>query len=177
MGWDGPGMGWDGPGCARMPLLPTQEREHGPGKTSDGRDAMCPIRAVLSQPVFLLHYSLPGCERSKRRKTRSPNLRKRQEGAQKLLLFRLFFRLFFGSRPREVREQVVKHLMIYLRNEPPQLEIPGDLHTPRAESLPCTHPRINPLFGRSLAPPAMYRPVGHTQTHLFSGFLSFPFTC
>lgn len=57
--------------------------------------------------------------------------------------------IFSGSRPQEVREQVVKHLKIYLRNVPPQLEIQGYLHTHRREMLPCTLLQINPLLGKS----------------------------
>lgn len=58
--------------------------------------------------------------------------------------------VFSGLCPQEVREQVVKHLQIYLRNVPPQLEIEGYLHTRGGALLPCTLLQINPLFGRSL---------------------------
>lgn len=160
---DGPGMGRDAPaahaGEGTRPwkhLLSQRCHLLRPGSAAPARSA------ALLFPAWLRNGA-------KGRKTRRLNLWKRQEGAQQGLA------LFSGSRPQEVREQAVKHLMIYLRNEPPQLEIPGDLHTPRAETLPCTLLRINPPLGKSPGASCHVQTHWvHTNTFIFWISLFFP---
>lgn len=97
---------------------------------------------VLPQPFVRPHHSLPGRSWSQRQENPEPKPREEAEWSTQRALFS-------GACPQQVREQVAKHLMIWPRNEPPQLETPGDLHTPKGRDAPLPLLRINPPLGRS----------------------------
>lgn len=131
-----------GEGCTRD--LPV------PGKASYCQDTIC--RSLVPSCPAASHFAarlLPAGLQYRGRGTRrqlwtSLNHQRMQDGAAERGLY-----FISGSCPQEARDQVVKHRKIYLRNEPPQLEIQRCLHTHREEMLPRTLLQINPLLGKS----------------------------